>query len=115
MAQRFRFSHIIVLLIVFAIALLLAGQALSATLGDRDRGLQYAKQTCAGCHAILAKQNLSPVAAATPFQAISEVSGMTEMALRVFFQTPHKNMPNLIIAKEDQDDVIAYILSLRQK
>ncbi|MEM7750884.1 MAG: cytochrome c [Pseudomonadota bacterium] len=113
MDQTTRFVHVLLLIIVFVIAVLLAGKALSATIGDRDRGLAFAKQNCASCHAIQPRQNLSPVATATSFQKISEVGGMTETALRVFFQTPHKQMPNLIIASDDQSDVIAYILSLR--
>ena len=35
------------------------------------------------------------------------------MALTVWFQSPHSNMPNLILEPSDRDDVIAYILSLR--
>jgi hypothetical protein len=33
----------------------------------------------------------------------------------VWLQTSHPNMPNLIVPPEDRDDVIAYILSLRDK
>lgn len=115
MELRFRFLYILMPLAVFALALLFAGKALSASIGDRDRGLKFAEQNCASCHSIQPNQNLSPLAAAPSFQAISEVAGMTELALRVFFQTPHKKMPNFIIAQEDQDDVIAYIQSLRSK
>ncbi|MEM6496233.1 MAG: cytochrome C [Pseudomonadota bacterium] len=113
MDQTTRIIHVLLLVIVFAVGVLLAGKALSATVGDRGRGLAFARQNCSSCHAIQPQQNFSPVAAATPFQMISEVSGMTETALRVFFQTPHKRMPNLIISRDDQSDVISYILSLR--
>jgi hypothetical protein len=40
---------------------------------------------------------------------------MTGLALAVFLRTPHRNMPNLIISDRDRDNVIAYILSLRDK
>ncbi len=115
MQQANRWQLILVPVWALFMGLLLVGKANSATIGKSDQGLEFAKQNCAECHAILPRQNLSPTAAATPFQKISEVPGMTEMALRVFFRTPHKTMPNLIIAGEDQDDVIAYILSLRPK
>ena len=115
MEQRMRLLQFLVPFKIFSIAVLMAGAASSATIGNPDRGFEFAKQSCAGCHAIQPKQHLSPVAAATSFQKVSEVGGMTEMALRVFFRTPHKNMPNLIIAGEDQDNVIAYILSLQPK
>jgi hypothetical protein len=38
---------------------------------------------------------------------------MSRMALTVWFQSPHPNMPNLILEPGTRDDVIAYILSLR--
>ena len=94
--------------------------AVSATAGYADdgdvlKGLAYAKSTCAGCHAILASQADSPVAAAPPFEAIANTRGMTETALAVWFRTPHATMPNLIIQGEDVANVIAYIMSLRGK
>jgi hypothetical protein len=33
----------------------------------------------------------------------------------VWFQSPHPNMPNLILDPRDRDDVIAHIVSLRDK
>ncbi|RPG39202.1 MAG: cytochrome C [Hyphomicrobiaceae bacterium TMED74] len=113
MGHPIRSVRILMSFLAFAVALLLAGEAFSANLGNRDRGLAFAQQNCASCHAVMPKQHLSPLKAATPFQTISEVGGMTAIALRVLFQTPHKTMPNLILADEDKDDVIAYILSLR--
>ena len=46
---------------------------------------------------------------------IANTKGMTGRALTVWLQTSHPNMPNLIVAAEDRDDLIAYILSLRDK
>jgi hypothetical protein len=40
---------------------------------------------------------------------------MTALALNVFLRTPHRSMPNLVISDGDRDNVIAYILSLRDK
>ena len=39
----------------------------------------------------------------------------TAMGLNAFFVTPHAPMPNLIIAPEDRQSVIAYIMSLRRQ
>ena len=47
------------------------------------------------------------------FKAIANTPGMTPTALAVWFQTSHPTMPNFILAPEDRDDVIAYIVSLR--
>ena len=38
---------------------------------------------------------------------------MTGTALSVWLRTPHKSMPDLIIEPEDRNNVIAYIVSLR--
>ena len=46
---------------------------------------------------------------------IANTKGMTATALRVFLTTSHPKMPNLILAPEQMDNVIAYILSLRER
>ena len=48
------------------------------------------------------------------FQEIANTTGMSEIALISFFQTPHPSMPNLIVPADDARDVIAYILSLKR-
>jgi len=40
---------------------------------------------------------------------------MSITALTVWSRTSHPTMPNLVIAPEDMDDLIAYILSLRDR
>ena len=83
--------------------------------GDVRAGLSLAQQVCSECHAVRTDARVSPNPKAPPFQMIAETRGMTEMALRVWFQTAHPSMPNLIIKDKQADDVIAYILSLRDK
>jgi len=84
------------------------------TIGDVSQGQSFAQKICSSCHAVLADQFLSPVAEATPFQKVADTPGMTRTALTVFFRTPHKKMPNLIISGTEADDVIAYILGLKR-
>ena len=38
----------------------------------------------------------------------------TALALNVFLRSNHRTMPNLIIAPDDADRIIAYILSLKR-
>lgn len=80
--------------------------------GNAQRGLAYAQQNCSGCHAVMGGQETSVRGIAT-FKQIADVPGMTALALSVWFQSPHPNMPNLILEPADRDDVIAYITSLR--
>lgn len=94
---------------------LVPASASAAKVGNVDAGKQYAEAQCAACHSIVPDGNMSPRDAATPFQAIADTGGMTATALHVFFQTPHPNMPNLIVQGDDEDNIIAYILSLKSK
>lgn len=78
-------------------------------IGDPGRGFTYAQRQCSDCHAA-AGERLAGIAT---FEEIANTRGMTRMALTVWFQTPHPNMPNLILDRRDREDVVAYILSLR--
>ena len=49
------------------------------------------------------------------FQEVADTIGMTSRALVVWFTTSHPNMPDIIVAPDDMDNVVAYIMSLRTK
>lgn len=87
--------------------------SLADGIGDPARGLNYAQGNCAGCHAILKDELESPNPDSPAFQAVANTPGITHTALSVFLQTPHPTMPNLIVEGHDADDLIAYILSLK--
>jgi mono/diheme cytochrome c family protein len=102
----------------FGIALVLAMSAASAQVvtdvGNPQAGRAFALRNCADCHLVSPRQPTPPSVAKVPsFQAISKMRSTTEMSLRAFLSTPHPNMPNFVVAPNDQADVIAYILSLR--
>jgi mono/diheme cytochrome c family protein len=82
-------------------------------IGNATRGLTYAQAHCAGCHAILFDDVVSPNPDSPAFKAVADTPGITRTALSVFLQSPHPTMPNLILSGEDADDLIAYILSLK--
>ena len=81
--------------------------------GDPQSGLEYAKEVCANCHGISNAQ--SPVPEATAFTEIANETGMSAKALLVWMQTLHPTMPNITLEREDLIDVIAYILSHKDK
>jgi mono/diheme cytochrome c family protein len=90
---------------------------LSAALGregDEREGHSYAEANCSHCHSIGKNALPSPNPDAPPFASIAGTSGMTGAALRVILQTPHRQMPDLMIPPKEKADVIAYILSLKQ-
>ena len=82
--------------------------------GDPDEGERVARETCVTCHSVdpgEIHRVLSPVLS---FQEIATDPSTTEMSLRVFLRSPHLKMPNFILTERETDDVVAYILSLKQ-
>lgn len=100
-------------LVAFA---LITGASLASAqeLGDASAGQAYADGVCAECHAVKKGQRVSPHERAPAFEVVANTRGMTEMALRVWFQSPHPSMPNLMLKEKQSDDLIAYILSLKE-
>jgi mono/diheme cytochrome c family protein len=88
-----------------------AGAAAAEDVGDPQAGFEYAREVCSGCHAISAETSKLPQA--TRFREVADRPGMTGTALRVWIETYHPTMPNIVVDKEDMLNVIAYILSLK--
>jgi mono/diheme cytochrome c family protein len=84
-------------------------------IGDANKGLAYAQRICAECHNVLPSDAASPNRLAPPFKKIANTPGMSITALTVWSRTSHPTMPNLIIERNDMDDLIAYILSLKDR
>lgn len=103
-------------IVTFASMFALGGANALAQTGDPEKGRAFALEVCTPCHVVAEKQ-LSPrrLATAPDFRAIANARGMTETSLHAFLSTPHPSMPNLILSQVEQDDVIAYILSLRRQ
>jgi len=101
-----------------AAALLLAGQAFAAPAEDRvdtSRGETYARAWCAACHAVARGEKAEAFSTAPSFQSLSENPELTSIALHAYLQTPHKKMLNVILQPDEADEIVAYILSLKQK
>jgi mono/diheme cytochrome c family protein len=99
------------------IALSLAAAALPAVAqepGDAKAGFAYAEGVCAECHAVKKSERVSPHERAPAFELVANTRGMSTMALRVWFQSPHPSMPNLVLKEKLADDLVAYIMSLKQ-
>lgn len=99
---------------IFA-ALVLAGAAPAAaqTTGNALAGQALARQWCASCHLISGTEGRASDAAPA-FEAVVLRPSTTETSLRVFLQTPHRQMPNYTLTRQETDDVVAYILGLRR-
>jgi cytochrome c len=107
---------IVILLALAAFFLIRVRSAASATPAETSasEGHRLAKAWCESCHAVeshvLEMPNEPP-----SFQAIANSPGITPLALKVFFRTSHKNMPNLVIGQDQADALANYILSLKSK
>lgn len=83
--------------------------------GDPQKGLTFAREVCAACHAVERWQPYSPNPQAPRFDAIANTRGMSGMALYAFLQTSHATMPNLILEPDEIANVVSYILSLKAR
>jgi mono/diheme cytochrome c family protein len=101
--------------VTMTVVALFSSPTASAELGDARRGRAYAEAVCAQCHVVTPAETVSPRPEATPFSVISRLPGLNERALGVFLQTPHAEMPNLVVTGQERDDLISYIISLRGK
>jgi mono/diheme cytochrome c family protein len=106
--MRLRFAAPIVALLAFG-----GGGAQAQEVGDAEKGHAFAQTLCAICHGVEPGAMQSPHASAPTFERVAAEPGMTAMALYVILQTPHREMPDLILAQQEKDDVIAYILTLK--
>ena len=77
----------------------------------RDLGLKW----CSECHLVARGQLKPPSDAAPSWYAIAKDPATTEAGLHAFFVTPHKQMPNIMLSREETDEIVAYILSLKSQ
>src|SRR6476660_2069366 len=88
-----------------------AHAAVSATAGGNPFiGRQAAATLCVPCHQIDETRRDGPPS----FVDIALMPSTTALSLKVFLRSNHNEMPNLIIPDSETDDLIAYILTLKQ-
>lgn len=89
--------------------------ASAATLSEDSvaAGHRLADAWCKECHTIEATPAL-PAAAAPDFADIAGRPSTTALSLKVFLRTNHPSMPNIVIAPDQADDLVNYILSLKR-
>jgi mono/diheme cytochrome c family protein len=98
--------------VVFIVMVLILLNATSHAKADAARGQVLAEQWCSQCHGVHPSETSANPKSPT-FPAIAAEASITETSLRVFLQTPHSTMPNLILKPDDMDDIVEYLLSLK--
>lgn len=101
------------LLLSTGIVVATATGALAGDPSSSQAGFAYAEKYCSECHGLSAEP--SPLPQAPRFKEVAEQPGITAMSLQVWLQTSHPTMPNIIIEPKDMSNVIAYILSLKDR
>ena len=95
-------------LLVAAASLIEPRAALAADPAD---GLRLARHWCSSCH--LVEPGVKTSDAAPPFPAIGRDPTSTLEKLHAWLANPHPPMPNLTLSRQQEDDIIAYILSFK--
>jgi mono/diheme cytochrome c family protein len=90
-------------------------QQVAAQNGDIAAGQKLAETWCSSCHVVGPAPDRGTSNGAPTFSAIAQMPSTTPLSLRAFLQTPHAQMPDLHLSRDEIDDVGAYILSLRHK
>jgi mono/diheme cytochrome c family protein len=82
-------------------------------IGDVAAGKRLAETWCSSCHVIAPSAHSGASTGVPTFAAVARMSSTTPLSLRAFLQTPHARMPDLHLSRDETDNLIAYILSLR--
>jgi cytochrome c len=103
-------------LVVTALAVAAAAPLAAAQEGRGNiaAGRRLAEQWCGSCHQ-LGPAGTPPRADAPGLPQVAQLPSTTALALRVFLRTSHADMPNIQISPADTDDLVAFILSLKEK
>jgi mono/diheme cytochrome c family protein len=83
-----------------------------AMAADSANGLRLSRQWCASCH--LVEPGGVARDAAPPFAEVANDPATTPARLRAWLADPHPPMPGLDLANQQEDDIIAYLMSLKK-
>lgn len=82
---------------------------------DVEQGHQLATRWCANCHVVERTAAAASANGLPTFPAIASNPRLTPDFLRATMSAQHGRMPDFQISKRQQDDLVAYIQSLKQK
>jgi mono/diheme cytochrome c family protein len=80
--------------------------------GDVNAGKKIAATWCVACHKI--DSNVVVIDSVPDFYAIANLPSTTALSLKVFLETSHDKMPNFRLTRDETDNVIAYIMSMKK-
>jgi mono/diheme cytochrome c family protein len=99
-----------------AVAAILAASPFLLTaqeIGDVAAGKRLAETWCSSCHVVAPSAQTGASTGVPTFAAVARMPSTTPISLRAFLQTPHARMPDLHLNRDETDNLIAHILTLR--
>ena len=97
-----------------ALEVLLNAPVFAQEVGNVTRGWKLAVRICSDCHWVRNAGKSGSLRAPT-FSAVANTKGMSAMTLNVALLTSHRSMPNIVLDAQERADVIAFILTLKNK
>ncbi|WP_421997174.1 cytochrome c [Reyranella sp.] len=101
--------------ILAAAVLALSSAAASGPADAQDvlRGQALAERWCANCHVVTRTAATARSDGLPTFPALAARKDVTAATLKGAMSASHSRMPDLQLGARDQDDLVAYIFSLR--
>lgn len=97
-----------------AFAFLLSAAPALAWAQDVEQGHQLATRWCANCHVVERTTAAASANGLPTFPALAASPRTTPELLRATMSAQHGRMPDLQLSNRQQDDLVAYIQSLRR-
>jgi cytochrome c len=82
---------------------------------DAVRGQALAERWCAGCHIVSRTATTGSADGRPTFPALAARADVTAATLKGAMTATHSRMPDFELGARDQDDLVAYIFSLRPR
>jgi mono/diheme cytochrome c family protein len=82
---------------------------------DALRGQQLAERWCANCHVVSRASDTGRSDGLPTFPALANRKDITAATLKGAMSTTHSRMPDFQLGARDQDDLVAYIFTLKSQ
>jgi mono/diheme cytochrome c family protein len=114
MGQRRVFGRSHATAVASSLALLMALVPAIGAAQDARHGRELAVRWCANCHIVTRSATTATAAGLPSFPKLASLPTTTDASLRRAMTASHSRMPDFALTKREQDDLIAYIFSLRE-
>ena len=114
MTERQTLAEVTVRTIRIFLATVLAALPMAAGAQNVPHGQALAERWCAACHVVSATATSGRSDGLPTFPALAARKDMTAEKLKAAMNAQHSRMPDFQLAARDQDDLVAYILSLKK-